>query len=1482
MAEVKNVFIKGKMNKDLDERLIPKGEYREAQNILISESEDSDSGAVENILGNKTITDSSVVTANNTTEVIGSHTDIKSKKVFYFITDFNGITGDVLDIKSITRTSNANNCKIIMVDTTTGQNYILMEGQFLNFSKKHLITGVNLIDDLLFWTDNYNQPRKININNCYPSIVNPNGNSSYYTLEEQISVAKIAPYTPAVLVEQVLSSAISPVHNRVTATTVVGTLPSSGTFTSVATTSSGDGSGAVVTVVVAGGNLSSLLITTIGSGYLPLDTLVFTIDTDKVVTITLQDNDFIFGGDGTTLTKDNNINSEYLQERFVRFSYRYKFEDGEYSIMAPFTQIIFSPLNDAEIYDPRDVNAVNDVPYTKGYGIEEIYKKGVVKIMQNFYNKIKIRIPLPSEDEFNTTANVSWVNKYKLSNIEILTKEADGLAVKVVDNIKVNNTTNFTNNIEEYRVSPESGGSRYKRKYYVYTYKSEEPYKVLSEEQTIRVFDQVPVKAKAQEVSGNRVIYGNYTENYTLPKDESNRTGINYTVGLGAKGSKEITSGSPSEHGNLQHLEVAHKHNSIKQRRTYQVGIVLADRFGRQSPVILSTNTGEITDTYTIPNDSGSYYGYYVVTTQTGSTSGSSATVTLTAPNSLIEPDQLIIGTGVVAGTQVVSISGTNLTLSTPNDLTGIELSFKGYSWSSQELSIGKALNIMFKDTRLVPFANAANQNRSHELYNGNINDTCLIASRELTLPTSNVMPGGLPTASVSSFTPQAGGGLVTTTNGSGTGLTLKINANAGSIVKATVMAVGSGYKVGDEVTVADAVMEADNGIGTTNGDLVMTLTIDDIKSFYNPHGWYSWKVVVKQNEQEYYNVYAPHPADNWNNVDHKWDDTKNGRSWLTLHGDNINKIPRDISELDASRPGVSASSVRVFPKVVSNASTPYWSQRNSDGTEFIEIISVGTAKDQNLYLQANKSDLYGDDSGTSGFSILPFIHGHEKNPIVAELSNLSLEAGTDNPGGIKGSIATDVVAGNGTTTIEVLPQGVPLGTIIVGDIMTGPKVTPRNVNLGVAVGSVSGANIGITTSALLDPASLDESDRLFFSHYKEGLSVFETEPFKSKLDIYYETSTSGLIRDLNENQETTTDTPTGLKWNDDATYKTIPEASSSTPTPYTIGTLTATAVGVGNSITGYTLLAVQDDAAVPNDKSSFFTVVAATGVVKTNGDFARFSSTGNVDGRDTFTLTFQFTQTDGGTATGYVTVKTTNSNPTITSTFNDGTGGSPKTAPVPVGAAEDHDVCNGTAENGAAWSQYDTYGLTTSSYSYTFPSNRFEGWFAITQTSPGSWEVTTTASYAIGTNAATMMTYSDANRMMTVTVTDPEGLTATHVIRIDIIPVRYSFLTDEEDEGDFYWLNSKMSYSNGTDCAGSFSPILSGWVEQGDATSTPVRGVLEVGNVIYTAETNTTRQSAGGYKWEDSNFKTWVASHQGGQPPSSPYRKIVSVTECT
>ena len=52
MAELKHGFSQAKMNKDLDERLVPEGQYRDALNIQIATSDDSNIGSAQSLLGN--------------------------------------------------------------------------------------------------------------------------------------------------------------------------------------------------------------------------------------------------------------------------------------------------------------------------------------------------------------------------------------------------------------------------------------------------------------------------------------------------------------------------------------------------------------------------------------------------------------------------------------------------------------------------------------------------------------------------------------------------------------------------------------------------------------------------------------------------------------------------------------------------------------------------------------------------------------------------------------------------------------------------------------------------------------------------------------------------------------------------------------------------------------------------------------------------------------------------------------------------------------------------------------------------------------------------------------------------------------------------------------------------------------------------------------------------------------------------------------
>ena len=93
MPEIKNQFTGGKMNKDLDERLVPNGEYRDAMNIQVSTSEESDVGTVQNILGNTLVQNQNFI--GDDAFCVGSVSDEKNDKLYYFIDNKKQILTDM-------------------------------------------------------------------------------------------------------------------------------------------------------------------------------------------------------------------------------------------------------------------------------------------------------------------------------------------------------------------------------------------------------------------------------------------------------------------------------------------------------------------------------------------------------------------------------------------------------------------------------------------------------------------------------------------------------------------------------------------------------------------------------------------------------------------------------------------------------------------------------------------------------------------------------------------------------------------------------------------------------------------------------------------------------------------------------------------------------------------------------------------------------------------------------------------------------------------------------------------------------------------------------------------------------------------------------------------------------------------------------------------------------------------------------------------
>ena len=79
--QIKNTFLKSKMNKDLDDRILPNGEYRDARNISVGRSEDDDVGAIENVIGNNLIAKTDV---GNGLTIIGIKNNNSTNQIFVF------------------------------------------------------------------------------------------------------------------------------------------------------------------------------------------------------------------------------------------------------------------------------------------------------------------------------------------------------------------------------------------------------------------------------------------------------------------------------------------------------------------------------------------------------------------------------------------------------------------------------------------------------------------------------------------------------------------------------------------------------------------------------------------------------------------------------------------------------------------------------------------------------------------------------------------------------------------------------------------------------------------------------------------------------------------------------------------------------------------------------------------------------------------------------------------------------------------------------------------------------------------------------------------------------------------------------------------------------------------------------------------------------------------------------------------------------
>ena len=226
--------------------------------------------------------------------------------------------------------------------------------------------------------------------------------------------------------------------------------------------------------------------------------------------------------------------------KFPRFSYRYKYVDGEYSTFAPFSKVAF--LTDAYDYAP-----------------EQGHNLGMINQIRNL--KLKGYHP----QEFDIPQDVI--------EIDLLYKETNNPTVYVVKTIKPT---------DGHPIWPTQGDTFSTISRGEYVLETDTIYNTVPSNQLLRPYDNVPRSAVTQEISANRLIYGNYLQNYTVEKDP------------------DVTVGYESIETSL--VDGDYAPSSVKSDRSYQVGVVFSDRYGRETPVMTSKNS-----TVKIPHNASKY-----------------------------------------------------------------------------------------------------------------------------------------------------------------------------------------------------------------------------------------------------------------------------------------------------------------------------------------------------------------------------------------------------------------------------------------------------------------------------------------------------------------------------------------------------------------------------------------------------------------------------------------------------------------------------------------------------------------------------------------------------------------------------------------------------------------------------------------------------------------------------------------------------------
>lgn len=242
-----------------------------------------------------------------------------------------------------------------------------------------------------------------------------------------------------------------------------------------------------------------------------------------------------------------------FEDEFTRIAYRWRYIDGEVSAISPFSKLAFitkgtysysskEGYNNAMVNDLRELTVEGFLPYP--------YCSGEV---------IQVDI-LAKQEGVN---NIKLLKSVKLKDFD----ETDGYAFAKPLSVGA---------LDQKRGSIVFSGA---------TFGS-----TLPSNQLLRPFDAVPRSAVAQTVSASRVIYGNYKEGYDLTDANGDNVDIKFHYSWD-NDRKAVSFNDWSAYKATRHVGQFYGYESMKNGRTYSFGMVYRDILGRESSVMLGEHS---------------------------------------------------------------------------------------------------------------------------------------------------------------------------------------------------------------------------------------------------------------------------------------------------------------------------------------------------------------------------------------------------------------------------------------------------------------------------------------------------------------------------------------------------------------------------------------------------------------------------------------------------------------------------------------------------------------------------------------------------------------------------------------------------------------------------------------------------------------------------------------------------------------------------